>query len=80
MFYVNKYICCIELVKAAANGDAEKCEYILSMPGSNVNCLFAGHTALNASSQNGHITVIKVLIKYNVDIEIEVIEKKSYRV
>jgi E3 ubiquitin-protein ligase mind-bomb len=25
-----------ELVKAAANGDEEKCEYILSIPGSNV--------------------------------------------
>lgn len=26
-----------ELVKAAASGDSAKCEYILSMPGSNVS-------------------------------------------
>ncbi len=59
------------LVKVAANGDAEKCEQILRMPGSDVNCIFAGHTALQAAAQNGHINVIQLLIKYNVDPEIE---------
>ena len=41
-----------------------------------VNGVFAGHTALQAASQNGHIEVIKVLMKYDVDMEIEV---RSYR-
>lgn len=60
-----------ELVKAAANGDAAKCEDLLSI-GSNVNGVFAGHTALQAASQNGHVNVIRVLIKFNVDLEIDV--------
>ncbi len=37
-----------------------------------MNGVFAGHTALQAASQNGHIEVIKVLMKYDVDMEIEV--------
>lgn len=36
------------------------------------NGMFAGHTALQAASQNGHSDVIKVLMKYDVDFEIEV--------
>jgi E3 ubiquitin-protein ligase mind-bomb len=85
-----------ELVKAAANGDAQKCEEILQRPEADVdkvyegcngglqasakdeqskvtkvNGVFAGHTALQAASQNGHIEVIKVLINYDVDVEIE---------
>ena len=34
--------------------------------------MFAGHTALQAASQNGHSDVIKVLMKYEVNFEIEV--------
>lgn len=34
--------------------------------------MFAGHTALQAASQNGHVDVIKVLMKYDLDMEIEV--------
>ncbi len=61
-----------ELVKAAANGDSFKCEAILNgSNGSNVNQVFAGHTALQAASQNGHLNVIRVLMKFNVDLEIE---------
>ena len=37
-----------------------------------VNGVFAGHTALQAASQNGHVELVKVLIKHNVDMEIEV--------
>lgn len=37
----------------------------------NVNGVFAGHTSLQAASQNGHLDVIKVLLKYNADVEIE---------
>lgn len=63
-----------ELVKAAANGDAAKCEDLLAI-GSNVNGVFAGHTALQAASQNGHVSVIRVLMKHQVDLEIDVSEK-----
>lgn len=37
-----------------------------------VNGVFAGHTALQAASQNGHEDVVKVLIRYEVDLEVEV--------
>ena len=37
-----------------------------------MNGVFAGHTALQAASQNGHIEVIKVLIKHSVNMEVEV--------
>ena len=37
-----------------------------------MNGVFAGHTALQAASQNGHTEVIKALMKYDVDMEIEV--------
>ncbi|KAI8115951.1 E3 ubiquitin-protein ligase mind-bomb [Lucilia cuprina] len=36
-----------------------------------VNGVFAGHTALQAASQNGHIEVIQILLCHNVDVEIE---------
>lgn len=61
-----------ELVKSAANGELEKCEYILGMPGANINSFFAGHSALHAASQNGHLEVIKLLIgSKDADLEIE---------
>ncbi|XP_052273391.1 E3 ubiquitin-protein ligase MIB1-like [Dreissena polymorpha] len=62
-----------ELVKAAANGDAGKVDEILQRADTtvNVNGVFAGHTALQAASQNGHLDVIKVLMKYDLDMEIE---------
>ena len=34
--------------------------------------MFAGHTALQAASQNGHEETVRVLIKYDVDLETEV--------
>ena len=34
--------------------------------------MFAGHTALQAASQNGHEDTVRVLIKYHVDLEAEV--------
>ncbi|XP_017842823.2 E3 ubiquitin-protein ligase mind-bomb [Drosophila busckii] len=40
-------------------------------PEVNVNGVFAGHTALQAASQNGHIEVIQVLLRHSVDVEIE---------
>lgn len=47
-----------ELVKAAANGDAQKVEELLGREECNVNGVFAGHTALQAASQNGHLEVM----------------------
>lgn len=87
-----------ELVKAAAIGDAAKCEEILSNPELNnpaaaaavavaaasaasggatggstaiVNGVFAGHTALQAGSQNGNLDVIQVLLNHKADVEIQ---------
>ncbi|KAM8707828.1 hypothetical protein ACLKA7_014886 [Drosophila subpalustris] len=42
-----------------------------AVPEVNVNGVFAGHTALQAASQNGHIEVIQVLLRHSVDVEIE---------
>lgn len=73
-----------ELVKAAANGDVAKCEELLSRRSSaevasssgqplvDVNGVFAGHTALQAASQNGHVDVVKLLIRRHADLEAEV--------
>ncbi|KAJ4428268.1 E3 ubiquitin-protein ligase mib1, partial [Periplaneta americana] len=60
-----------ELVKTAANGDAQKCEESLKRTDADVNGVFAGHTALQAASQNGHLEVIKILLRHKADVEIE---------
>ena len=60
-----------ELVKAAANGDVSRCEEVLKRRDSNVNGVFASHTALQAASQNGHLQVIKVLLSHGADVEME---------
>lgn len=76
-----------ELVKSAANGDAQKCEEVLKgasqrdatqqgasgggAGGPDVNGVFAGHTALQAASQNGHLEVIAVLLRCHADVEVE---------
>lgn len=60
-----------ELVKAAANGDAQKCEEILGRPDADVNGIFAGHTALQAAAQNGHMDALNVLLQHGADIELE---------
>lgn len=60
-----------ELVKSAANGDVQKCEEILKRVEVDVNGVFASHTALQAASQNGHIEVIKALLRHNANVEIE---------
>lgn len=61
-----------ELVKSSANGDAAKCEECLKRLDADVNGVFAGHTALQAASHNGHLEVIKILLRYKSDVEIEV--------
>lgn len=60
-----------ELVKSAANGDAQKCEESLKRMDADVNGVFGGHTALQAASQNGHLEVIKILLRYQADVEVE---------
>lgn len=60
-----------ELVKTAANGDAQKCEESMKRTDADVNGVFAGHTALQAASQNGHLEVIKILLRHKADVEIE---------
>ncbi|XP_065331956.1 E3 ubiquitin-protein ligase MIB1 [Cloeon dipterum] len=60
-----------ELVKMAANGDAQKVEECLKRPDADVNGVFASHTALQAASQNGHIEVLKILLRHNADVELE---------
>ena len=52
-----------EVVKAAANGDAQKVEELLTREDCNVNGVFAGHTALQAASQNGHIEVKMLILR-----------------
>lgn len=37
-----------------------------------VNGQCAGHTAMQAASQNGHVDILKLLLKQNVDVEAEV--------
>lgn len=60
-----------ELVKSAANGDAQKCEELLQRPDVNVNGVFSSHTAFQAASQNGHIAVMRVLLQHGANVEIE---------
>ncbi|XP_068679361.1 E3 ubiquitin-protein ligase MIB1-like [Montipora capricornis] len=60
-----------ELVKAAANGDSQRVEELLLKEDANVNGVFAGHTALQAASQNGHEETVRVLIRFGVDLEAE---------
>lgn len=36
-----------------------------------VNGVFAGHTALQAASQNGHMEIIKILLRTKAEVEIE---------
>ena len=67
-----------ELVKTAANGDSQKCEESLKRTDADVNGVFAGHTALQAASQNGHLEVIKILLRQDADVEIEVVGKKKF--
>lgn len=65
-----------ELVRTAAHGDVAKCEECLTHPDVDINGIFAGHTALQAASQNGHPDIIKLLLRHNADVELEVRKKR----
>ncbi|CAG9825197.1 unnamed protein product [Phaedon cochleariae] len=43
----------------------------INSSGPDVNGVFAGHTALQAASQNGHLDVIGALLRCRADVEIE---------
>ena len=62
--FPNICICIItSAMQAAANGDPQKVEELISREPEgtpNVNGVFAGHTALQAASQNGHLEVSKI--------------------
>eukprot|EP00112_Aurelia_sp_Birch-Aquarium-sp1_P018775 Seg4531.2 transcript_id=Seg4531.2/GoldUCD/mRNA.D3Y31 product="E3 ubiquitin-protein ligase MIB1" protein_id=Seg4531.2/GoldUCD/D3Y31 len=60
-----------ELVKAAAESDVQKVEELLSNRELPVNGVFAGHTALQAASQNGGVDVVRLLIRHHADLETE---------
>jgi len=60
-----------ELVKAAANGDQAKLDELVTRSDCNVNGVFAGHTALQAASQNGHLEVLRLLLRSGADLELE---------
>ena len=61
-----------ELVKSAASGDVVKTEEILVRGVCSVDESFTGHTALQAACQNGHIEVVRCLIRYHANLEEEV--------
>ncbi|XP_053689884.1 E3 ubiquitin-protein ligase mind-bomb isoform X2 [Sabethes cyaneus] len=53
---------------AAASSSSQDSSQVVKV---DVNGVFAGHTALQAASQNGHLEVIQVLLRYKADVEIE---------
>lgn len=67
---------CMKTIATAApsSSSAAKSSQMSSVSGAslaNVNGVFAGHTALQAAAQNGHLDVIKILLKFHADVEIE---------
>ena len=59
-----------DLVRSANSGDAHKVEELLKKD-AEINCVHVTLTALQAACQNGHIDVIRVLLRYGADVEIE---------
>ncbi|XP_028968353.1 E3 ubiquitin-protein ligase MIB1 [Galendromus occidentalis] len=59
-----------DLVRSAGSGDAHKVEELLKRD-ADVNGVYELHTALQAACQNGHMAVIRVLLTYGADVEIE---------
>jgi len=57
------------LVKAAAEANNEQIENLCKIHGTDVNSVYAGHTALQAACQNGHIDTVKMLLKLGADTE-----------
>ncbi len=69
-----------ELVKGAANGDLGQVEDVLSKGACLVDDQFNGRTALHAASQNGHIDIVRCLIRYHANVEEEVMPSGASQV
>ena len=61
-----------DLVKGAASGNIAKVEQLLEASACDVNDRFNGRTALQAASQNGHMDIVRCLIRYKANLEEEV--------
>ena len=55
-------------------------EDLISREECNVNGVFAGHTALQAASQNGHLEVILKLVWFKINNEVKCQRKTQNRV
>ena len=58
-----------ELVKSAASGDLGRVEEIVRERMVAIDNQFNGHTALQAASQNGHMDVVRCLLRHGANIE-----------
>ncbi len=61
-----------DLVKGAASGDVTRVDQLLVAEECGVNEQFNGRTALQAASQNGHIDIVRCLIRHKANLEEEV--------
>ena len=61
-----------ELVKSAASGDLGRVEEIVRERMVAIDDQFNTHTALQAASQNGHMDVVRCLLRHGANIEEEV--------
>lgn len=67
-----------DMVKGAASGDVGRVEQLLEEGACGVDDQFNGKTALQAAAQNGHIDVVRMLIRYNANLE-EVVSASERR-
>ena len=61
-----------DLIKGAASGDVARVEQLLGGAACDVDDQFNGRTALQAAGQNGHIDVVRCLIRHKANMEEEV--------
>ena len=62
------------LVAAAAAGDPDTIRTFLSTHPKEVDAKAAGKTAIHCAAVGGHVEVMKVLLEYKPDLEVEVSE------
>ena len=60
------------VVAAAAAGDANMVKQFLSRHPKEVNTKAVGKTAMHCASVGGHVEVVKALLEFNPDLEVEV--------
>ena len=66
-----------DLVKGAASGDVARVDQVLGAGECGVDDSFNGRTALQAASQNGHIDVVRCLIRHKANLEEEVLNPSN---